>query len=631
MARRTDAGRALTGMGSALLPKRVDAGTLAAAVGAALLLGSLFVDWYEPGVTAWTVFEVLDLLLAALSIGALAVLTARRRGAEIRNGYVAVIGAAAYVVVASQLVNRPPAATESALETGAWLGLGGAVLLLVGGILVAVARVSVALQVEPRRQDEAAATEGDETPSDRGDRQAVEEPAAVEEEEPAAAAEEEAEVAEGEEEAGPEVAAPIPAPVRETAADAPPSMAMLMTPSDGASPTTEPSRTPPAEAEPRISDESAAALPSEEKDDRDVEEPADPPLLPTTETGSAWDPEAHTRADTEPIPESEAGVEEDEAAPVAESKVIDWFREEPDADRETAAASTDGAPEGNEDAGTVSREDAGTASTEDAPEAEEDATISPGYDVQAAAAGPPVEIPEPGSPTESAEPGPPIETPRSVRDGLRAWESRLERTLEPVDEAAAGPSDGLGSEESSGAATDDRPSADEPAVEVASSAEPSGPPKPAASGASKRTTQTKRARGKPRTSEKAPRANGGGARASSRAKTKTTPARSPVKPAASKASASKTGPKTGKSAAAKSTPPAEKAKSAPARAKSTAAKPSGEKAKTAGPGRAARKPARAARAKARPAAKPRPAAKARPATKARAAAKGRRAPKGGGA
>ena len=40
-------------------------------LGALLLLVSLFLDWYEPDVTAWEAFEVLDLLMAALALAAL--------------------------------------------------------------------------------------------------------------------------------------------------------------------------------------------------------------------------------------------------------------------------------------------------------------------------------------------------------------------------------------------------------------------------------------------------------------------------------------------------------------------------------------------------------------------------------
>ena len=52
----------------------VDAGTILAAVGAALLIASLFVEWYDPAGTGWQVFEVVDVLLAAIALATVAVL-----------------------------------------------------------------------------------------------------------------------------------------------------------------------------------------------------------------------------------------------------------------------------------------------------------------------------------------------------------------------------------------------------------------------------------------------------------------------------------------------------------------------------------------------------------------------------
>ena len=52
--------------------RRIEIGPLAVLAGSLLLLVSLFLDWYElqpdTGFTAFTVFEFLDLLLAALAL-----------------------------------------------------------------------------------------------------------------------------------------------------------------------------------------------------------------------------------------------------------------------------------------------------------------------------------------------------------------------------------------------------------------------------------------------------------------------------------------------------------------------------------------------------------------------------------
>ena len=68
------------------MTRRVEAGPVLVTLGALLLLASLFLDWYEPGISAWEAFEVWDivlLVLAAVCIVAgigLAVPGPRRRG-----------------------------------------------------------------------------------------------------------------------------------------------------------------------------------------------------------------------------------------------------------------------------------------------------------------------------------------------------------------------------------------------------------------------------------------------------------------------------------------------------------------------------------------------------------------------
>ena len=135
--------------------RRVDAGAAVAALGALVLLVSLFLDWYgdgEDGATAWTVFEVLDLVLAAVALLALSTFL-RRAGVDRRlpDAPLLLLGAVALVVVASQLVNDPPAVAglDPQLEAGAWLALAGAALLLAGAVM-SVARVSLSVSVEQR-------------------------------------------------------------------------------------------------------------------------------------------------------------------------------------------------------------------------------------------------------------------------------------------------------------------------------------------------------------------------------------------------------------------------------------------------------------------------------------------------
>ena len=45
------------------MPERINGGQALVVVAAIGLIVSLFLDWYAPGVSAWTAFEIVDLLL----------------------------------------------------------------------------------------------------------------------------------------------------------------------------------------------------------------------------------------------------------------------------------------------------------------------------------------------------------------------------------------------------------------------------------------------------------------------------------------------------------------------------------------------------------------------------------------
>lgn len=134
----------------------IDAGAAVAAGGAFLLLISLFLDWYGDdgtGYSAWTLFEVIDLLLAGISLLAVSTFLSRI-GVERRlpEAPLLVLGGAAVVLTVSQLIDAPPAVQRGGfdIETGAWLGLAGSALLLAGAFM-SVARVSFSVeQREPR-------------------------------------------------------------------------------------------------------------------------------------------------------------------------------------------------------------------------------------------------------------------------------------------------------------------------------------------------------------------------------------------------------------------------------------------------------------------------------------------------
>jgi hypothetical protein len=132
-------------------PTRISAGGLVAAVGGILLLVSLFLDWFDPGVTAWTVFEIVDLLLAAIALAALVAAAASiDPRLPLDDRLLVPLGAVATLLVVHALIDHPPAALGADPTEGAWLGLAGALLLLVGGLLTVV-RVSLAFDVERNR------------------------------------------------------------------------------------------------------------------------------------------------------------------------------------------------------------------------------------------------------------------------------------------------------------------------------------------------------------------------------------------------------------------------------------------------------------------------------------------------
>ena len=132
------------------MTRRIEAGPVLVGLGALLLLVSTFLDWYEPAVTAWEAFEVLDLLLAALAIAALvaAAGTLRPDDAVIDRSALPLIVGAALVVVASQILDPPPGVAGDP-DLGAWLALGAALAMVAGAVLT-LGRVSFALTVEGR-------------------------------------------------------------------------------------------------------------------------------------------------------------------------------------------------------------------------------------------------------------------------------------------------------------------------------------------------------------------------------------------------------------------------------------------------------------------------------------------------
>jgi hypothetical protein len=132
---------------------RIQVGPILVALGAIVLLVSLFLDWYGP-LTAWGVFELVDVLLAVLALAGLAaaVGTVAPDLAYVDRRWLPAIGVAAAILIAAQL-DPPPAATGETATTGAWIGFAAALVMVVGGIL-SLGRLSVAVSLEGRETRE---------------------------------------------------------------------------------------------------------------------------------------------------------------------------------------------------------------------------------------------------------------------------------------------------------------------------------------------------------------------------------------------------------------------------------------------------------------------------------------------
>jgi hypothetical protein len=132
------------------MTRRFEVGPILVALGAALLLVSLFLDWYGP-LNAWEAFEVVEVLLAGLALAAL-VVAAGQLVPDLGWGerrWLPMIVVAVAVLVAAELVDPPPAAGAEELEQGAWLAFAAALVMLAGAVL-SFGRISFAVAFEGR-------------------------------------------------------------------------------------------------------------------------------------------------------------------------------------------------------------------------------------------------------------------------------------------------------------------------------------------------------------------------------------------------------------------------------------------------------------------------------------------------
>jgi hypothetical protein len=136
------------------MTRRFEVGPMLVALGAIVLLVSLFMEWYGP-LTAWGAFEVVETLLAVLAVAALVVSAGLLLPdlEYLERRWLPAIVLGVVVLVAAALIDPPPAAGDASPETGAWLAFAAAVVMLAGAVLT-FGRVSFAVAVEGREHRE---------------------------------------------------------------------------------------------------------------------------------------------------------------------------------------------------------------------------------------------------------------------------------------------------------------------------------------------------------------------------------------------------------------------------------------------------------------------------------------------
>jgi hypothetical protein len=150
--------------------RTLDAGGALAALGALLLLVSLFLDWYgdddsPSAISAWNSFELIDLLLAALALAVVYALVAglagRRRVPHVPELLLRAAGPVALLLVVVSLIDPPPLLflSDPGLEAGIWIALAAAATMTIGGLLASMRiSINVAPRDRPATADPAAET-----------------------------------------------------------------------------------------------------------------------------------------------------------------------------------------------------------------------------------------------------------------------------------------------------------------------------------------------------------------------------------------------------------------------------------------------------------------------------------------
>jgi hypothetical protein len=136
------------------MSRRFEVGPILVAIGAVVLLVSLFLDWYG-SLTAWEAFEVVEILLGSLAVAALVIAVGQLVPDidYIERRRLPVVVLAIAVLVAAEIIDPPPAAGGQDPSSGAWIAFGAAIVMFAGAVLM-FGRVSFAVSVEGRETRE---------------------------------------------------------------------------------------------------------------------------------------------------------------------------------------------------------------------------------------------------------------------------------------------------------------------------------------------------------------------------------------------------------------------------------------------------------------------------------------------
>ena len=129
--------------------QKIDLGSGLVALGALVLVVSLFLSWYAKDVTAFDAFEVVDWALLGLAIVTVAGVLLSIRDATAPPRWLPVVVLAAAYLVAAQLIDPPPLVRGHTREIGAWLAL-ASVAAMAAGLALSAASISVTVDVRGR-------------------------------------------------------------------------------------------------------------------------------------------------------------------------------------------------------------------------------------------------------------------------------------------------------------------------------------------------------------------------------------------------------------------------------------------------------------------------------------------------